>query len=132
VLTGLVRGDEVVHHGEHYDVEARFLPAARRPEGMPVWLAARWPNRRPVDRALRYDGLVLIDTDDPASLGGIVERARALGRPFDVVVEHQDDHPAQADRWEAAGATWLLTSFDPFSATAAGVGRVADAGPAAG
>jgi alkanesulfonate monooxygenase SsuD/methylene tetrahydromethanopterin reductase-like flavin-dependent oxidoreductase (luciferase family) len=132
VLTGLLRGDDVVHHGEHYDVEARFLPAAARPGGMPIWLAARWPNQRPVARALRHDGVFLIDTDDPASLGGIVEQAAALDRPFDIVVQHDDARPAQADRWEEAGATWLLTSFDPFTTTAAAVRRVADAGPGRG
>jgi alkanesulfonate monooxygenase SsuD/methylene tetrahydromethanopterin reductase-like flavin-dependent oxidoreductase (luciferase family) len=129
VLTGLLAGDDVVHHGEHYDVEARFLPGPARAGGMPIWLAARWPNRRPVARALRHDGVFLIDTDDPASLSGIVEQAAALHRPFDIVVEHQDDHPADATGWEAAGATWLLTTFDPFAVTVGQAAAVIAAGP---
>jgi alkanesulfonate monooxygenase SsuD/methylene tetrahydromethanopterin reductase-like flavin-dependent oxidoreductase (luciferase family) len=129
VLTGLLAGDEVVHHGENYDVEARFLPGPARAGGMPIWLAARWPNRRPVARALRHDGVFLIDTDDPTSLSGIVEQAAALDRPFDVVVEHQDDHPADAAGWESAGATWLLTTFDPFAVTLEQAAAVIAAGP---
>jgi alkanesulfonate monooxygenase SsuD/methylene tetrahydromethanopterin reductase-like flavin-dependent oxidoreductase (luciferase family) len=129
VLTGLLSGEEVVHHGEHYDVEARFLPRPVSPGGMPIWLAARWPNRRPVARALRHDGVFLIDTDDPSNLSGIVEQAGGLGRPFDVVVEHQDDEPAKAAAWETAGATWLLTTFDPFTATPDAVAAVIAAGP---
>ena len=87
VLTGLLAGERVEHRGEHYSVEdVTFLPAPARPGGMPIWLAARWPNRRPVARALRHDGVFLIDTDDPADLAGIVADARALDRPFDVVV----------------------------------------------
>ena len=48
---------------------------------MPIWLAARWPNRRPVARALRHDGVFLIDTDDPEALAGIVGRRRRPGPP---------------------------------------------------
>jgi alkanesulfonate monooxygenase SsuD/methylene tetrahydromethanopterin reductase-like flavin-dependent oxidoreductase (luciferase family) len=129
VLTGLLAGDEVRYHGEHYDVDARFLPGPANPDGMPIWLAARWPNRRPVARALRHDGVFLIDTDDPSTLVGIVEQAAALDRPFDVVVEHRDDHPADASRWQAAGATWLLTTFDPFTVTVAQAEAVTAAGP---
>jgi alkanesulfonate monooxygenase SsuD/methylene tetrahydromethanopterin reductase-like flavin-dependent oxidoreductase (luciferase family) len=129
VLTRLLSGEEVVHHGERYDVEARFLPVPARPGGMPIWLAARWPNRRPVARALRHDGVFLIDTDDPSTLAGIVEQAAALGRPFDVVVQHRDDHPADAAGWAGAGATWLLTTFDPFTVTLAQAGSAIAAGP---
>ena len=92
-----------------------------------MWLAARWPNRRPVERALRHDGVFLIDTDDPADLAGIVERSSALGRPFDVVVQGWPQTPV--DGWEAAGATWWLAEFDPFTVTAAEVDAVVAAGP---
>ena len=127
VLRGLLSGEEVVHHGEHYDVEARFLPPPARPGGLPLWLAARWPNRRPIARALRHDGIFIIDTDDPADLAGIVEQARGLGRPFDVVVEGWPDRPVRG--WEAAGATWWLAQFDPFTATRDHVAAVIAAGP---
>ena len=63
----------------------------------------------------------------PADLAGIVERASALGRPFDVVVEGWPQAPV--DGWEAAGATWWLAEFDPFTVTAAEVDAVVAAGP---
>ncbi len=128
VLTGLLRGERVDHHGEHYTVDdVTFLPAPVRADGIPIWLAARWPNRRPVARALRHDGVFLIDTDDPDSLAGIVADAAELGRPFDVVVE--DDAGADAAPWRAAGATWWLAGFEPFGVTAAAVEAAIDAGP---
>lgn len=127
VLTGLLSGEPVWHAGEHYRAEAQFLPRPARPGGMPIWLAARWPNRRPVARALRHDGVFLIDTDDPASLSGIVTQARAIGRPFDIVVEGS---PGDAvDGWESAGATWWFAAFDPFVVTVAEVEAAIDAGP---
>jgi alkanesulfonate monooxygenase SsuD/methylene tetrahydromethanopterin reductase-like flavin-dependent oxidoreductase (luciferase family) len=128
VLRGLLSGERVEHRGEHYSVDdVRFLPAPARPGGMPIWLAARWPNRRPVVRALRHDGLFLIDTDGPADLAGIVAEARALGRPFDVVVEGTPGDDVTG--WRDAGATWWLASFDPFEITRTAVEAVIDAGP---
>jgi alkanesulfonate monooxygenase SsuD/methylene tetrahydromethanopterin reductase-like flavin-dependent oxidoreductase (luciferase family) len=128
LLTGLLSGEPVDHRGDAYRVDdVRFLPPPLRPGGMPIWLAARWPNRRPVERALRHDGLFLIDTGDPANLAGIIERARGLGRPFDVVVEGE---PGDAvDGWEAAGATWWLARFGAFTTTVAMAEAAIDAGP---
>jgi alkanesulfonate monooxygenase SsuD/methylene tetrahydromethanopterin reductase-like flavin-dependent oxidoreductase (luciferase family) len=133
VLTGLLSGEPVDHRGDHYRVDGvRFLPPPTRPGGIPIWLAARWPNRRPIERALRYDGLFLIDTDDidtddPASLGGIGERAAGVGRPFDLVIQGWPGEPVAG--WEAAGATWWLARFDPFTVTVAAVEAAIDAGP---
>jgi len=128
VLVRLLGGDTVDHRGEHYLLDdVRFVPGPARPGGMPIWLAARWPNRRPVERALRHDGVFLIDTSDPADLAGIVERAAGLDRPFSVVVEGNPGDPV--DGWEAAGATWWLASFDAFTTTVEAVESVIDAGP---
>ena len=88
-------------------------PPVRQPR-IPIWLAARWPARKPVRRAARYDGLFPIELPGPdalAELVAVVRDERGAGEgPFDVAVEE----PAGADPgpWEAAGATWLLTAFD--------------------
>jgi len=44
------------------------LPVQRpRP---PVWVAGEWPNRRPVRRALRWDGLFAIGLPGPGAVSG--------------------------------------------------------------
>jgi alkanesulfonate monooxygenase SsuD/methylene tetrahydromethanopterin reductase-like flavin-dependent oxidoreductase (luciferase family) len=92
-----------------------FEPPPVQQPRIPVWLAARWPNRRPVRRALEWDGLFPIDLPDPdalAELSGEVRAARSGDdRPFEIVVTN----PAGTDAapWEAAGATWCLTGFGP-------------------
>ena len=60
-----------------------FRPLPLQRPRIPVWVAASWPNRRPVRRAVR---------------------------------------------WEAAGATWVLTSLDPQPPEPE-VRAVIDAGP---
>jgi alkanesulfonate monooxygenase SsuD/methylene tetrahydromethanopterin reductase-like flavin-dependent oxidoreductase (luciferase family) len=86
------------------DLEPRPVQRPR----IPVWIAGRWPNRRPLRRAARWDGYFPIDMEGPENLAELVaELDPAPG--FDVVVTN----PAGTDPgpWEAAGATWCLTGF---------------------
>ena len=92
-----------------------FEPRPLQQPRIPVWLAARWPNRRPVRRALEWDGLFPIDLPDADALAELTGEVRAArsgdDRPFEIVVTN----PAGTDPapWEAAGATWCLTGFGP-------------------
>jgi alkanesulfonate monooxygenase SsuD/methylene tetrahydromethanopterin reductase-like flavin-dependent oxidoreductase (luciferase family) len=48
VIASLWAGDEMHHSGEHYTVEGvRFRPPPVQ-SPLPVWVAAVWPNRRPL------------------------------------------------------------------------------------
>jgi alkanesulfonate monooxygenase SsuD/methylene tetrahydromethanopterin reductase-like flavin-dependent oxidoreductase (luciferase family) len=92
--------------------DGEFEPRPLQRPRIPIWVAARWPNRRPLRRAARYDGLFPIDVPDPdalAELGNEVHAMRAGAGPFDLVI----DHPPGADPapWAAAGATWCLIDF---------------------
>jgi alkanesulfonate monooxygenase SsuD/methylene tetrahydromethanopterin reductase-like flavin-dependent oxidoreductase (luciferase family) len=91
-------------------------PPVQRPR-IPVWVAGRYPNRRPVRRAARWDGLFPIDLPGPEALAELVAEVPA-GEGYDVIasVPLGDD----LEPWEAAGATWCLTEFGP-SPTAAEV-----------
>ena len=102
------------------------LPVQRpRP---PVWVAGEWPNRRPVRRALRWDGLFIIGLPGPealAELAGTIRQARPDG-PFDLVTELPPD--TDLGPWERAGLTWAVTDFG-VEPTEAGVRSVIEAGP---
>jgi alkanesulfonate monooxygenase SsuD/methylene tetrahydromethanopterin reductase-like flavin-dependent oxidoreductase (luciferase family) len=90
-----------------------FLPPPLQQPRIPVWVASRWPNRRPLRRAARWDGLFPIGLPGPealAELGEEVARLRpADAAPCELITElDPGDDPAP---WEAAGADWILTAF---------------------
>src|SRR3954452_8712799 len=66
-------------------------PPLQKPR-IPVWLAARYPNRRPVRRAARWDGLFPIDLPGPEALAELVAEVRQQrapdGGPVYLVVIH--------------------------------------------
>ena len=69
VVASLLSGRPVHHVGTHYTAEGvSFLPAPTQPGGIPFWLAARWPNLRPLRRAIGYDGVFTIGIPGPEQL----------------------------------------------------------------
>ena len=110
VLDGLLRGDRVDHDGEHYTVHTRFRPGPRSSPRPRIWVAGVAPNRRPLERARRWDGVV------PIGEGLTPDRLRAyvgedLPAGWDVVAA--DDGAHRPQEWADAGATWLVQSADP-------------------
>jgi alkanesulfonate monooxygenase SsuD/methylene tetrahydromethanopterin reductase-like flavin-dependent oxidoreductase (luciferase family) len=88
-----------------------LLPRPVQTPRIPVWVAARYPNRRPVRRAARWDGLFPIDLPGPEALAELVAEVPAGRDGFEVVASV----PVGADPapWEEAGATWALTELGP-------------------
>ena len=88
-----------------------FEPTPVQQPRIPVWVAARWPNRRPVRRAVRWDGLFPIEMPGPEALAELVQETTAArgGEPFDIVAEiAPGENPVP---WQEAGATWVFTGF---------------------
>jgi alkanesulfonate monooxygenase SsuD/methylene tetrahydromethanopterin reductase-like flavin-dependent oxidoreductase (luciferase family) len=92
-----------------------FEPRPVQTPRIPIWVAARWPHRRPVRRAVRWDGLFPIELPDPEALAELArEVAEERGddqEPFELVIDLEPG--AELDPWHEAGATWILTDFGP-------------------
>jgi hypothetical protein len=110
---GGTREAELPDYDERDDLRARARLLDERLEQVagdrlvPVWIGARWPNRRPLARAARWDGVFPIDLPGPDA---VREVAAAVGEGHEVVVEGgpgTDWAP-----WHDAGATWALTGWD--------------------
>lgn len=116
VMEGVWSGEPFAFRGEHYEVaETRFAPPPVQRPRFPIWVAAMLPNRRPLRRAARFDGVVPIRVDfrdvSPAEVRDMVAYLRDHGAPaegYDVVLAGA---PLAAEAYDAlaeAGVTWYL------------------------
>lgn len=112
LFDGLLRGP-VAHHGERFRVDSELRPRPVQRPRPPIWVAAVAPHRRPLARAVRWDGVV------PLGPGGLLspdELADYVGgesdRPgWEVVAPRAPG--ASADEYAEAGATWLVEITEP-------------------
>jgi alkanesulfonate monooxygenase SsuD/methylene tetrahydromethanopterin reductase-like flavin-dependent oxidoreductase (luciferase family) len=119
IVTQLWTGESVHSSGRHFHVDgARFLPRPLQQPRIPIWCGAHWPNRPPLRRAARYDGVVPIGDLPPQAVTELlseVDRHRTVDAPFDVAVASWTAS-APPPEYESAGATWWLEAFQPDTA----------------
>jgi alkanesulfonate monooxygenase SsuD/methylene tetrahydromethanopterin reductase-like flavin-dependent oxidoreductase (luciferase family) len=135
VVTGLWSGETFQFDGKHYHIKpTTFLPKPVQQPRIPIWVAGFWPNKRPLARMARWDGMFPLfwGVDDLAkeqaylrqTIASVLEMRQELlpdstAKPFDVIVagETSPDRPAQSAEKIAgfanAGATWWLESLEP-------------------
>jgi alkanesulfonate monooxygenase SsuD/methylene tetrahydromethanopterin reductase-like flavin-dependent oxidoreductase (luciferase family) len=116
VLTGLLSGRVVTHVGEHYRADGvTFQPTPARDGGIPIWLAARWPNPAPIRRAAHHGGVFVIQMADAADVALLRQRLLDEGADmdhFDIVVSGaMSDDPSP---WARAGVDWFLSWIGPY------------------
>lgn len=145
IVCGLWSGRPFSFSGRYYSVaETVFVPTPVQQPRIPIWVAGRWPARRPFRRAARFDGVFPIfegightDRPSPARLGEVVSfvaserEARRVEEPFDVIVEAQSDGPA-ADlvaSYEEVGLTWWIEKLGWFRGSVDEVRARIEAGP---
>jgi alkanesulfonate monooxygenase SsuD/methylene tetrahydromethanopterin reductase-like flavin-dependent oxidoreductase (luciferase family) len=111
VVAGLLGEGRVSFHGEHYDVEASVRPLPVQRPRIPIWVAGRAPNTRPLARAKAWDGYVPIASPflTPEQLASYVGAHPRDG--WDLVAQWTPGFTA--DEFAVAGATWLIRSVWP-------------------
>jgi alkanesulfonate monooxygenase SsuD/methylene tetrahydromethanopterin reductase-like flavin-dependent oxidoreductase (luciferase family) len=126
ILDGLWSGEPFAFEGRHY----RFGPMTFRPTPVqrpriPIWVVGAWPSPRSMQRAVRWDGIIVQAQDDqgrpatgPEPLAGVLDYVRRerpvelADRPFDIVVDGATPASdpalaaATAQAHADAGATW--------------------------
>ena len=129
VITALWTGERVRHTGSHYRAEdVAFLPPPVQQPRVPIWVGARWPYRRPLRRAARWDGLFIIDAEGPQDLAQALRVVRDERGTLDGFAVACEGSPTDDPRpWREAGATWWLV--DLLTNTKDAVRRVVGEGP---
>jgi alkanesulfonate monooxygenase SsuD/methylene tetrahydromethanopterin reductase-like flavin-dependent oxidoreductase (luciferase family) len=121
IVAGLWSGQPFGIQGEHYRLhEMTFLPTPVQKPRIPIWVGGWWPNRGPMRRAARWDGVHPGRLDGPLSAADVaaivayIGQERTAPEPFEVVVGDRPteiDLDAPHDRLRTlaeAGATWWL------------------------
>jgi len=126
ILAGLWTGEPFRFQGRHYDIaEVTFKPTPVQRPRIPVWVGGWWPNKRPLRRAARWDGMAPISRngdlqpEELAEAVAYVRRYRDNDAPFDVVVSGATGPAADDDAYRLAayieaGATWWLEDISPW------------------
>ena len=115
VVTALWTGSPVDHSGDHFRIQAELHPRPVQAPRPPIWVAVQWPNRRPLRRASRFDGVFPIGSDGgPIGLDDLRMVSRSVPAGIDVVASWMSD--ASVADCAAAGATWLVDSRWPEGA----------------
>lgn len=129
LLDQLLRGGPVAHHGEHFTVDADLRPGARQRPRPPIWVAGVWPNRRPMVRAGRWDGVIPISPEGlrPDQLAQVVEWCGGSRAGFDVAATALDG--VSVAELADAGATWHVVSTWPVGDWLPDLRRRVVAGP---
>ncbi|HLW69084.1 MAG TPA: LLM class flavin-dependent oxidoreductase [Candidatus Binataceae bacterium] len=141
ILDGLWRGETFSHDGEFFHIDrAKFVPRALQSPRVPVWVAGFWPNKPPMRRAARWDGMFPLKMP-PVALTDLrpgtvpwsafwlqpheleqavkyVRQYRTDSAPFDVIASgatplgERTQGKAIVGALGAAGATWWLEWLD--------------------
>jgi alkanesulfonate monooxygenase SsuD/methylene tetrahydromethanopterin reductase-like flavin-dependent oxidoreductase (luciferase family) len=121
ILVGLWRGERFSYQGEYYAVEnVQFLPRSLQSPRIPIWVAGRWPRRRPFLRAARWDGVFplglsrgsKLNPDELQNVIAFIRDHRPSTSSYDVIATsgaegHVEDHQVLS-AYAAAGATWWM------------------------
>jgi alkanesulfonate monooxygenase SsuD/methylene tetrahydromethanopterin reductase-like flavin-dependent oxidoreductase (luciferase family) len=116
LMDAFLRGSPVDHDGPHYTVHARLAPAAVQDPRPPIWVAGTLPHRRPIERALRWDGYFPLDMrtgEAGLTAPALAEVVESMNPPegFDIVTLYTGQ--STPSELEAAGATWLIDGPSP-------------------
>jgi alkanesulfonate monooxygenase SsuD/methylene tetrahydromethanopterin reductase-like flavin-dependent oxidoreductase (luciferase family) len=127
ILTGLWSGRPFSYQGDQYTVkEVTFRPTPLQSPRIPIWVGGWWPNKLPLRRAARWDGVCpakwggSITPDEWLELLAYIQRHRTATAPFEAV--HLGATPGEdaiqaaelVESYAKAGVTWWLESVDPW------------------
>ena len=127
IINGLWRGKPYSFSGEQFTVQKMTqLPRPVQKPRIPLWVVGVWPKSKSVNRALRWDGIIVqayredknkmpvTTPDDIRAIKQYVDTQRQKKAPFDIITggatpgKNRKKAAAIVQPFLAAGATWWL------------------------
>lgn len=119
-LVGLWSGEQVNYEGQYYTIRnVRFLPRCLQTPRIPIWVAGRWPRRKPFLRAVRWDGVFplglspgsKLSPNEMRNVSDFIKSHRTDTSRYDIVATsgaNGQEASAMLSEYAAAGATWWM------------------------
>jgi len=135
IVVGLCSGQPFEYHGTFHEIEeTTFALMPVQPRGIPIWVAGYWPNKAPMRRAARCQGmypvapnpdsetfaLMPMSPEIVADIRSYVDAHRTTDAPFEMVISYDlpvDDPDRAAEIVQGfadVGVTWLIQEFMPW------------------
>jgi hypothetical protein len=127
ILNGLWSGEPFGFKGTHYQLEdVRFLPRPIQQPRIPIWVGGWWPNKPPMRRAARWDGVCpgkaygSLSVDEWRDILAYIHMHRTDDGPFDAVCSGTTrglDRQADAQHVAAyaqVGCNWWVEDINPW------------------
>ncbi len=128
ILDGLWSGEPFGYQGEHYKLEEMIFdpPTVQQPR-IPIWVGGFWPNKPPMRRAARWDGVCpgclerRLTPEDWVEILEYIHAHRMGEGIFDAVtfgVTPGDDLAQGAELvagYAEAGVTWWVEDISPYA-----------------
>lgn len=119
VIDGLWREEEFSYDGSHYELrEATLQPTPVQNPRIPILLGGWWPNKNPIARGARWDGIMPVGPNYPDQFSE--EELRSMmafyheqaDEPGEVLLgrDYSGTDSAFPDWCDELGVTWLLTT----------------------
>jgi len=125
IVNRLQSGEEFKYSGNHYNVKPTvFNPKPVQSPSIPVWVAGKWPNKKPFRRAAKWDGAVpihrsrnlkeFLTPDEIREIAAYIGEHRTAETSFDVCVsgilpaKNLTEDQFIVQPYTDAGATWWI------------------------
>ena len=127
ILRGLWSGEMFSFAGDHYRLqEMKFVPGPAQAPRIPVWVGGWWPNKPPMRRAARWDGVIpgkfggRLTPEEWRELLAYIRQHRGKDAPFDAVhtgetdgIDRKQDSETVA-AYADAGVNWWIEDVSPY------------------
>lgn len=127
ILAGLWSGEPFSFAGEHYQLqEMKFVPTPAQTPRIPIWVGGWWPNKPPMRRAARWDGVIpgrqdgVLTPDDWRDMLAYIRQYRTGDGPYDNVhtgATSGTDAAKDAElvaSYAEAGVNWWIDDISPY------------------
>jgi len=103
----------------------RMVPGPRQPTGIPIWCGGRWPNKAPLRRAARFDGVMptfidqksrVVPPEELAEAVSYIAGVRGSLDGFDIAMEGATSPGSsvasyEVGAYERVGLTWWIEAM---------------------